>query len=215
MPTRASEAYAEIRRRIVELELRPGATFTETEIACALGISRTLARDGLARLHAEGLVEVLPRSGYRVAPTTIKTAHELVDLRRLLEEEVAAQVAATVKGHDPLTVLRALGEVTYDGDDPVDGTRRYLDANAQFHLALATRAGNAKTTSVLQQLFDQLDRFLHLGLTVVDEVHDHTDLLDSIAAGDADAARSAARAHVEASRDLVLAGLFSAGPSVA
>ena len=55
-------AYAELRRRIVSLELRPGADIDEATLVRDLGVSRTPVRGALLQLAGEGLVVLLPNS---------------------------------------------------------------------------------------------------------------------------------------------------------
>src|SRR5947209_46956 len=66
--TLAEAAYAEIRELIISLELPPGAAFSEADLAERLQLSKTPVREALLRARIEGLVEVQPRAGYRVAP---------------------------------------------------------------------------------------------------------------------------------------------------
>src|SRR5919198_6233726 len=91
--TLADKAYAELRRRIILVELTPGAPFSETEIAEALGIGKTPVREALARLRLEGLVQVQPRSSYRVADITLQDANDVCEFRAMLEGESARACA--------------------------------------------------------------------------------------------------------------------------
>lgn len=212
LPTRTSEAYREIKRRIIELELLPGACFTEGEIAGAMGLSKTPAREALARLQAEGLVEVVARSGYRVAPVTIKLARELFDLRALLESEAAARAAGKAIDIEQLRELEALRSTTYNPSDKAS-VREFLRANTAFHVSLARAGGNDTLADLLERVFDQLQRLFHVGLTLssrADEVvHEHGEMLDAVMRGDAQLAREVTTAQVAASRKMVLDALLS------
>src|SRR6478735_7144479 len=87
--TLADRAYIEIKRRVVAVEIPPGASFSETDLAEALELGKTPVREALMRLRLEGLVQVQPRSGYRVTEVTLRDARDVCDLRALLEGEVA------------------------------------------------------------------------------------------------------------------------------
>src|SRR5262245_7100114 len=97
-PTLADEAYRELKRRIVMLELAPGSQFREADVASTLGLGKTPVREALLRLRLEGLVHVQSRSGYRVAPITLKSARSVCELRALLEGEAAYRVSFALGG---------------------------------------------------------------------------------------------------------------------
>nr|WP_259895465.1 MULTISPECIES: GntR family transcriptional regulator [unclassified Kocuria] len=47
-------------------QLKPGQRVIEPELAVSFGASKTPVREALQELAAEGLVEVLPKKGYRI-----------------------------------------------------------------------------------------------------------------------------------------------------
>lgn len=55
--------YETLRRKVLTLELPPGAALSENELAAALGVSRTPVRESLILLAEEGLVQVFPQVG--------------------------------------------------------------------------------------------------------------------------------------------------------
>lgn len=197
---RTARAYREIKRRIIDLDLAPGTVFTEGELAADLELSKTPVREALARLQVESLVEVVGRAGYRVVPITVKAAKELFGLRALLEPEAAALTAAKAAANAIARAdLARLKKLAKSG------------SNTEFHLALAYAAGNEKLADVLGNVHHQLDRLFRLcriPATAADRAQ-HLELLDAIAAGDADRARIIARAHLDASHALVLDALLA------
>ena len=66
-PTNRRIVYDTIRRKVLTLELPPGAALSENELAAALGVSRTPVRESLILLAEEGLVQVFPQVGSFVA----------------------------------------------------------------------------------------------------------------------------------------------------
>lgn len=212
LPTRAGAAYDEIKRQIIELELEPGCIFTEADIAAALGVSKTPAREALARLNGEGLVQVVPRSGYRVAPVTLKMARDLFDLRAVLEADAVGNAAARTLSEETLDSLHEVREASYCPSDKAS-VRRFLEANTAFHVRLARCGGNDATADVLQRIFIQLERLFHLGMTLDrgsgPVVRDHHEILDAVISGDVELAREAARSEVQRARRLVLDALMS------
>ena len=68
--SRVDEAYAEIRRRILDNYYAPGHQVLEQELALELGMSRTPVREALVRLQNERFVQLIPRHGMRVVEYT-------------------------------------------------------------------------------------------------------------------------------------------------
>src|SRR3954470_11084102 len=88
--TSAERTLASLRTLILDGDLRPGARLGEVELAERLGVSRTPVREALSRLAAEGLVEVVPNRGARVATWTVAELEGVFDLRSTLEPQLTA-----------------------------------------------------------------------------------------------------------------------------
>ena len=82
-----------MRRRIRELELLPGSRLDKNQIADAYGVSRAPVSDAIARLAAEGLVDVFPQSGSFVAPIRSAELSDSLLIRTGLEVEVVRRAA--------------------------------------------------------------------------------------------------------------------------
>lgn len=212
LPARTREAYDAIKRRVLELELAPGASFTEGELASSLGLSKTPVREALLRLRQEGLVEAVARSGYRVTPVTLKRARDVFQLRALLEAEAAAWAAERGLDLEALVELEQLSRRTYDPGDRAS-IAAFMRQNNLFHVSLARLGGNEVLADVLEHLLEQLERVFHLGLALrprgEEIVHEHQELLAAVKAGDAAAARRIATEQAAASQLMVLNALLS------
>ena len=55
----AEQAYDELERRLVTLELGPGQFLLEKELSKTLGLGRTPVREAVQRLAAHGLLKIL------------------------------------------------------------------------------------------------------------------------------------------------------------
>lgn len=211
-PTRTEEAYKELKRRIIELELPPGACLTEADVAARLELSKTPAREALTRLHVEGFVEIVARTGYRVAPVTVKMAKELFDLRAVLEGEAVHRAAQQHISPTRMETLEALRCTTYVPSD-VSSVRAFLGANTAFHVELARAGGNDALADQLARVFVQLQRLFHVGLRLSsrmdEEVHEHHAMLDAVAAGNAELARELTLTQIAASGRWVVEALLS------
>ena len=81
-------AYRVIKESIMSLELKPGQSISEIELAEALNLSRTPIREVLAKLREEHLVEVIPQVGTYISKINPQLNKEASFMRYTLEKEV-------------------------------------------------------------------------------------------------------------------------------
>mgnify|MGYP005849151399 CR=1 FL=1 len=208
--TGARRAYEEIRARILTLELRPGQSFDEQEVLATLGLSRTPVREALIRLSAEGLVDLLPNRGARVAPVDMSSVREFLEALDA-NQRMVTRWAALRRTVADLEAMET-GRLAFDRALEAGDTTLMLDANLQFHDAIAAASGNALVARHYRQLLtlglrmsrislayeptSGVDRGEHLR-RISDE---HAAMVRAIAGQDADGAEAVAHAHVETFR---------------
>jgi DNA-binding GntR family transcriptional regulator len=211
-PSRTHEAYLEIKRRILQLDLLPGATFSEGDLATEMGLSRTLVREALGWLRQDGFVVVVARSGYTVKAVTLKDARDLFHVRSLLEGSSAALAAERAVDVDVLVELERGCPSTYDRDEPLSIVA-LLDSNTELHLELARLGGNAVLASMLEHVLERLQRMFHLALVnaprATEMVHDHHELFSAVRERDPERALAVASAHAMTSERMVIEALLS------
>jgi DNA-binding GntR family transcriptional regulator len=202
------QAYEALKADIILCKLPPGAEFTEAGLAERYRLGRASIRSALSRLSQDGLVNVVPRRGYVIAPITVKGVQEIFELRLILEP-AAARIAT---GHVDLQRLRATNSWPTVSDSAKQNLR-FLTSNRAFHIAIAEATGNDRLAQAITILHDEMVRLLNLGLFSsgrepetmrIDyelQRQQHDVLIVSLAAGDPEAAERAAREHIEHSRD--------------
>lgn len=191
-------AYSRLKGDILAARIVPGFQATELEFASRLGMSRTPVREALLRLESDGLVELIPRRGARVLPTSIADIREIYEVLTALEPEAAASLASRKERTGLLMELEA---ATEQMERAV--TRGDLDAWAsaddRFHRQLLALSKNQRMINFVNRLFDQAHRvrLITLRLRPVPEksTGDHRQILSHIKSGDADAARRCFRSH--------------------
>jgi DNA-binding GntR family transcriptional regulator len=205
----ARQAYEALKQDILTCELRPGAQIFEGALAARYGMSKTPVREALNLLVQEGLVQVLPRRGYLVAPITLRDVQEVFQLRLLLET-AAAELAAVHITEEQLRQLRALVEVRYTYGDRASYAR-FLRANRAFHVAVAAASGNSRLAAFVERLLEDMERILHLGLDLRDSAEEmaaeHAALVDALLRGDGALARRVVTEQLQNSRKRVLEAL--------
>lgn len=201
----SDRAVTEIQQRIISGEWSSDLSLSEGDIATDLRMSKTPVRHALALLRRESWVEVLPRSGYRVVPATLKGARDLAAVRIALEGEAAAQ-AAQRSAWSP----RLVGELTdYVEQERAAGPGGPVDlvTHHHFHDTVATLSGNDELRRILGQILLKLQRYWNLEWVrphVAEWGLSHAPLAEAISSGDADAARARAGEHAAAGRDRLL-----------
>jgi DNA-binding GntR family transcriptional regulator len=207
--SRAQSAYRETRRRIVELEMPPGATFTEGALATALGMSKTPVREALSVLAAEEFLEIMPQTGYAVRPVTLRSIHWTFDLHVLLAGRAAESLRTSPETTDRLGALLA---ARGPGDDPAQADA-YLRSYMQFHLAIAAHAANRRLRTLLARQLYHHERLVRLclarGALPGRLVGDDQPLLDELRVQNWPGAGVAARDRLQQCRDRVLEILAS------
>ena len=190
--------YEELRRRVVTLELTPGAPLSENELAAELGISRTPVRESLILLSQEGLVQVFPKVGSfvsRVDPARVADAQvlrEAVELASLDDVPLEPDPAQVADLRENLAQ-----QVTADRDAEV-----FFRLDEDFHHGLLRLAGHERVWPTVVAAKGHLDRARRLGLTENASMtvfrDQHTAVLDALLRGDRAEARSLMRTHLRA-----------------
>jgi DNA-binding GntR family transcriptional regulator len=202
----ATHAYERLRQEIVECLLKPGEHLTEAVVAGRLEVGKMPAREALQRLVQEGLVQVIPRHGYAVAPITLRDVRELFDLRLVLEPVAAARAAGKIADADR-PELERLSQIGYTvGVD--ESVRQYLRANTEFHTLIARLSGNRRIAAIVAGLLEECERMITYIIAAYPEnsitVEEHKRLVKALEDGDSKLARQITVDHVRSTRDMVL-----------
>ena len=90
------QVAAYVRELIMSGEVRPGEFLRIERIAEAVGVSQTPVREGLLALKSEGIVNLLPRRGFVVAPITPQDISDLYWAQAHIAGELAARAAEKI-----------------------------------------------------------------------------------------------------------------------
>lgn len=188
---------------LMEGRLKPGSKINESELAQALGVSRTPLREALLHLEFEGFIESAHGRGFRVAPLRAKTAMDLHWLVGALEGMAARSLAEL----DPETLRERLTEMQQvnreltresakgDGDNP----DALIELGDRWHALLTSGCDNAELIELLKLIKARLYRYTCHFVTgparIACTVDQHSNIISALEKRDFDAAIELIRAH--------------------
>jgi DNA-binding GntR family transcriptional regulator len=147
--SRSGAIYSALRQAISDHALLPGDKLPEDTIGERFGASRTLVREALMRLKAEGLVDMQPNRGAAVARPSLDEARDIFAARSCLEREVLTTLAATITAQQLDTLdAHVAKEQEADGKDDLDSIR----FAGEFHVLLAEMSGNRVIARYIDEL---------------------------------------------------------------
>ena len=218
---RSSRLYEQIVQQVEE-SIHKGALKAgdqlppERELAEQFGVSQTAVREAVKALREKGLVEAYPGRGtfitdgssYTIRQSLdrmMRSGHEgftsLAEVREILEPEIAA-LATTRAGEEDIAAMR---EQVVAMDAAKGEPEAYIEADLDFHLALAEAADNAIILSLIDSIVGLL-REQRMGIFQVDggpergQYH-HKRILEAIEHRDPVGAREAMKAHLKQIRE--------------
>jgi len=196
----ADRVYSALREQILAGDLEPESRLHQEGISAGLGVSRTPVREALARLAADGLVELLPQRGARVAAIHAH-AMEAAYVARLGFEPLAARLAAQRADGRPLR--RALSAKGYR-------------ASRAFHLALVSSSGNPFLIDFANAVWaGRIGMHVYARQMTDDQLAldaaEHEAIIEAIEAGDEDTAERLTREHIEHALDVLLGRVDETG----
>lgn len=174
---------------IAEQRIAPGTRLVEDELGQAFGVSRTVVRQALTQLAAQGLVAVRPRQGWFVVEPSETEVRQAFAARRLVEAALIREFTRVATRSQARELHRHLIEEheAIEHGDP--GKRTGLLGD--FHVQLAAKLGNPLLVRVIADLVTRTNLMSMLYQSQQEATHsaeEHEDILRAIEAGNADQA---------------------------
>jgi GntR family transcriptional repressor for pyruvate dehydrogenase complex len=204
----------QIEDSILKGALKPGDQLpAEPELAQQFNVSRTAVREAVKVLREKGLVEAYSGRGTFITNGTSQAIRQsldlmikiyqpegfarLVEVREILEPEIAALAATRAEEHDLATMREAIAVM----DRALQEAEAFIEADNDFHLSLAEAARNPLILSLIDSIVgllrEQRTRIFHLNGGGERGQWHHKRILEAIEQRDAERARDAMRAHLQ------------------
>jgi len=202
LATLVDHVYEEILGRLLDQGIRPGTPLRTEALAATLGVSATPVREALVRLETTGLVQRSAHRGWSAAPPiTLTDLLHVVDLRLLLEPENARR-ACELADDDLRHRLRELAELQARAPTGPDyaGYKQYLQADWQFHLAIAHATDNPYLEQAYTAVKGYMQRYMffeqHVISDAAESTAEHAAVLDAFERRSPEIAAAAMRDHI-------------------
>jgi len=179
-----------IKEMIHSGELAPGSVLRQRDVADQLGVSPTPVREALRRLEAEGFVIYQAHSSAVVVRSEDRALYENALIRAALES-LGTQIAASKATTDDVAALQAINGrfAAADGEETVG-------LNREFHFRIYEIAASPVLKAQLTLLWRMLDGGPRARREHAESVHQHQNIIDAIARGDAEGAGRLVYDHI-------------------
>ena len=197
---RASDwVFDDLAERICKVDLVPGASISESELAAHYGVSRTPVRAAIASLADNDLVRVRPQVGTRVSLIDLDEVAQAQFIRESLETN-ALRYACEADDRDFSVIEATIAEqhrIAKTGDPEA-----FFLADEAFHRQTFELAGYGGAWSVVGRRRFQLDRIRRLSIRppqphkLEELCYEHEEIVQHILNRDTERAVEKLRIHI-------------------
>ncbi|MGB7243457.1 MAG: GntR family transcriptional regulator [Sulfitobacter sp.] len=187
-----------LREAIISGQFAPGERLVERPICDQLGVSRTVVRETIRYLEADGIVEILPGKGPIVAQLGWEDARQIYDIRQMLETAAATACAQNMTPElaKQLQAAQKALQLAVAARDPGP----MLRATTKFYRIIFDGAGHSVAWEIAQRLNARISRLRAVTLSTEDRQKPGPahmqDICDAIVSGNAKAAGAAVQSHL-------------------
>lgn len=193
-----------IRTQIVTGKLDGPRIYSVPALAAALGVSATPVREAMRELAVEGLVEVVPNRGFRIAEVSQHDLDEIFELRSMIEVPAAGKIAviATPENMGPCVVLA----LKIEEFARANAVAAFLDADREFHREFLSVLGNQRLLEIVERLRNQVRLYGIPSLAetgqLEDSAREHSQLVDAVLRHESAEATEIMRRHIAHTRGI-------------
>ncbi len=200
LPKESARDYAlrVLKGNIISLELQPGTSISENELAAEIGISRTPVREAIIELAKAYLIEIYPQRGSFVSLIDPKMVEEARFLRRVMDTAVIEE-ACELADEEGIRLLEENVELQ-EFYLSKGMTEKIFDLDNSFHRDIYVVAKKDIIYDIHSTLMIHFDRVRNLSVVTVRNygiVGEHRAMLEAIKAGDRKTASELVARHLD------------------
>ncbi|WP_156291587.1 GntR family transcriptional regulator [Oceanobacillus salinisoli] len=179
-------AFNQLQQWIIDGTLLPGEKINDTELAQALGVSRTPVRESLQLLEAQGFVKMYPGKATQVTEVERSSIKELLPPLAVLQA-LSAELAIQNLNDETIALL----ENTNNRFEEAIRSENYYSAlkiDEKFHDIIVDTANNKYIKSIIESLQAHVRRlFFHNSIILTEHsIIDHAKIIDLLKKEDVD-----------------------------
>src|SRR5215208_6999480 len=201
------EVADRLRALIREGELEPRARVNELELAERFRISRTPLREAIKILATEGLLDLLPNRGARVASITPEEVNEMIEVVAGLEA-TAADLACRVITDEEVAAIEAkhlaMVEAWKRKDNPA-----YFTLNREIHEMIMRASRNETLQGIYANLSGRIQRARYAAHKTPEQwtkaVEEHERILNLLKERNGEQLAVTLRDHIRGKKPVILA----------
>jgi len=161
--TAGGNIYAFLRKKIIELQIKPGEFINVNELSEFLNVSRSPVRDALIQLESEGLVTTAPKKGTIISKIDIHRVKDERFLRSCIEEKIAVEFI-NLHNEKHIAQLKDIIELQKKAADQKD-FREFLRFDDSFHAVFYEAADRLFCLDVINNMSGHYSRVRLLALS--------------------------------------------------
>jgi DNA-binding GntR family transcriptional regulator len=193
------KVYRTIREGILNGTFSQGERLVESRLAAEIHTSRTPVREALHTLEREGLLESIPRVGYKVRKIRWSEVEEICEIRAV-NEILASRWAMERMTPEQLKAMEE--SIAASKHETLGGSpRAFVYRDAEFHDLLARASGSTRLVELCQLLRRHMLRYrmesLYMRETALEAIAGHTRILKCLRNKDEKSIERAVRDHLE------------------
>jgi DNA-binding GntR family transcriptional regulator len=205
------KVYASLRNDILNGTIQPGIRMVETHLASQIGTSRTPVREALHMLCMEGLLESIPRVGYRVKRIRWEELEEITQIRIVNETLAAVWALERITEEEIQSLEQNVADAESDlrNGDP----KAFVEHDAEFHEVFVRSSGSERLLELCQMLRRHMLRYriesMYWPEVIRDAIEEHKRIVACIRSRNASYIEEAIRDHLEKSKQEIRRHAFS------
>lgn len=207
------QVYKKIKDKLLYLEILPGTTLQERDVANMFSVSRTPIREAVQKLAIEGWVEINSRKSIVVKPIREQDVKEIFQFRRIIEPMVLNIILE--KRLADLTLINNIQNILNAMKSTKDNTAEFINLDQKFHALIIYKINNGRLNQTWGQLKDEIIR---LGMIAMQKpgrfanvVQEHQRIVDALVDMKKLKARKSCLDHLYLTEDIILESIFNKG----
>jgi DNA-binding GntR family transcriptional regulator len=201
-PKLGEEVTRHLREQILTGTFPEGERLAIDKIAQSLGVSSMPVREAMTALASEGIVDMIPRRGFRVAPLRSEDIEDVFMIHSVVAGALATRACADFTDEDVEALRDIQAEIARVARKRLSAERRLSEIeqlNFDFHRTINSRASGSRRLRWFlraSQRFVPGQYYFTTPGWVESSLNDHEAIIDALAKRDAKAAGEAMRTHI-------------------